>query len=85
MRLFSRLFGRRKRPAYHPSCPDCEVLGRLVKAKDLAGLIDVLKTDRSHARETTASLSYLTGRDFGNDPAAWKSWGRRQESLSGTT
>jgi len=84
MRLLSRVFGRR-RPVYHPSCPDCDVLDRLVLAYDTAKLIDMLKTDRRHARIVAASLAYLTGQDFGSDAAAWKSWCRQQKSLSVTT
>jgi hypothetical protein len=83
MRLLSRWLRRPGRPVYHQSCPGCTELGVLVQSEDVAGLIDVLKTDRRHQTEALASLRYVTGRDFGTDPAAWKSWCRKQKTLDG--
>jgi hypothetical protein len=80
MRLLSRMFGRR-RPTYHTACAGCDRLGQLVRTKDVSGLIELLKGDRRHLSETAASLVYLTGRDFGTDAAAWKSWCRKQKQL----
>ena len=82
MRLLSRWFRRPSAPAYHPDCPACVELDALVRSKDVAGLIDALKADRRHQTVAAASLAYLTGRDFGTDAAAWKSWGRQQKSLA---
>jgi hypothetical protein len=80
MRLLSRWFRRPGAPTYHPGCPECAGLDALVQSKDVAGLIDVLKTDRRHQSEAAASLAYLTGHDIGRDPASWKSWSRNQKS-----
>jgi hypothetical protein len=82
MSLLSRWFHRPSAPTYHSGCSGCDELGSFVRAKDVAGLIDVLKTDRRHQSEAAASLAYLTGRDFGTDPAAWKSWCRKQKNLA---
>lgn len=84
MRLLSRWFRRSSRPVYHRGCPGCVELAALVQIEDVAGLIDVLKTDRRHQGEAAASLAYVTGRDFGADAAAWKSWSRKQRGLAAT-
>lgn len=83
MRLLSRWLRRPGRPDYHRACPGCDELDALVRSGDIAGLIGVLKTDRRHQTEATASLAYLTGRNLGTDPATWKSWFRKQKAGSG--
>jgi hypothetical protein len=81
MSVLSRVFGRRYSPA-HPSCENCDRLGRLWHDEDVGGLIEFLGTANGHTAEAAAALARVTGKRFGTDPTVWKSWWRKQKALA---